>query len=160
MHHPGWQLVMADHQHAAVAAGLRQVLQQFGRGVVVQAFGRLVQQQDRRVGQQGAGDRQALALPAGEQDPALADRGVQPAWGARDQVGEVDRGEDRDLFLAVAPGLARAEALGVAGSSVTRLADRLDASGHLVRGSDPGTMSGSRASDLSWTSRCPLRRAW
>ena len=30
-----------------------------------------------------------------------------------------------------------AEALGVVGSSVTRLADRLDASGHLVRGTDP-----------------------
>jgi DNA-binding MarR family transcriptional regulator len=34
-----------------------------------------------------------------------------------------------------------AEALGVVGSSVTRLADRLDASGHLVRGVDPGNRS-------------------
>jgi DNA-binding MarR family transcriptional regulator len=34
-----------------------------------------------------------------------------------------------------------AEALGVVGSSVTRLADRLHRSGHLVRGTDPGNRS-------------------
>jgi DNA-binding MarR family transcriptional regulator len=34
-----------------------------------------------------------------------------------------------------------AQALGVAGSSVTRLADRLHASGHLVRGSNPSNRS-------------------
>jgi len=34
-----------------------------------------------------------------------------------------------------------AKALGVVGSSVTRLADRLDASGHLVRGSHPSNRS-------------------
>jgi DNA-binding MarR family transcriptional regulator len=34
-----------------------------------------------------------------------------------------------------------AEALGVVGSSVTRLADRLDESGHLVRGTDPANRS-------------------
>jgi DNA-binding MarR family transcriptional regulator len=34
-----------------------------------------------------------------------------------------------------------ARALGVVGSSVTRLADRLHASGHLVRGSDPDNRS-------------------
>lgn len=34
-----------------------------------------------------------------------------------------------------------ARALGVVGSSVTRLADRLDASGHLVRGTDPANRS-------------------
>jgi len=34
-----------------------------------------------------------------------------------------------------------AHALGVVGSSVTRLADRLHTSGHLVRGADPGNRS-------------------
>jgi DNA-binding MarR family transcriptional regulator len=34
-----------------------------------------------------------------------------------------------------------AQALGVVGSSVTRLADRLHASGHLTRGADPGNRS-------------------
>ena len=33
----------------------------------------LVEDQDRRIAQQRAGDRQALALPAGQHDPALAD---------------------------------------------------------------------------------------
>ncbi|MEZ0342369.1 MarR family winged helix-turn-helix transcriptional regulator [Mycobacterium sp. pV006] len=36
---------------------------------------------------------------------------------------------------------ACAKALGVVGSTVTRLADRLHASGHLVRGSDPANRS-------------------
>lgn len=50
-------------------------------------------------------------------------------------------------LLLVLQGLGRAgssqcaEALGVAASSVTRLADRLDASGHLVRGVDPNNRS-------------------
>ncbi|EGD56770.1 MarR family winged helix-turn-helix transcriptional regulator [Gordonia neofelifaecis] len=34
-----------------------------------------------------------------------------------------------------------AQALGVVGSSITRMADRLHASGHLVRGADPGNRS-------------------
>lgn len=34
-----------------------------------------------------------------------------------------------------------AQALGVVGSSVTRMADRLHASGHLIRGADPGNRS-------------------
>jgi DNA-binding MarR family transcriptional regulator len=34
-----------------------------------------------------------------------------------------------------------AQALGVAGSSVTRLADRLHSSGHLIRGADPSNRS-------------------
>lgn len=34
-----------------------------------------------------------------------------------------------------------AQALGVVGSSVTRLADRLHASGHLIRGADPANRS-------------------
>ncbi len=34
-----------------------------------------------------------------------------------------------------------AQAVGLVGSSVTRLADRLDASGHLTRGSDPSSRS-------------------
>jgi DNA-binding MarR family transcriptional regulator len=50
-------------------------------------------------------------------------------------------------LLRVLDGLGRAsstecaEALGVVGSSVTRLADRLHASGHLVRGVDPDNRS-------------------
>ncbi|MBX6751196.1 MAG: MarR family transcriptional regulator, partial [Micromonosporaceae bacterium] len=39
------------------------------------------------------------------------------------------------------PSTQVADALGLVGSSVTRLADRLVASGHVVRGSDPGNRS-------------------
>ena len=43
---------------------------------------RLVEHQDRRVAQQGAGDGDALALAAGEADAALADhRGDSPGAG-------------------------------------------------------------------------------
>jgi DNA-binding MarR family transcriptional regulator len=72
----------------------------------------------------------------------------------RDLVGLALRSlEDQDVSLAqlrlllVLDELGRssstrcAQALGVAGSSVTRLADRLDASGHLARGADPSNRS-------------------
>ena len=42
-------------------------------GVTVQGAGRLVEDQDPRVAQDRAGDRDALALAAREPDPALAD---------------------------------------------------------------------------------------
>ena len=43
---------------------------------VIQRAGRLVKDQDARIGDQGAGDRDALALAAGERGAALADLGV------------------------------------------------------------------------------------
>lgn len=73
---------------------------------------------------------------------------------ARDLVGMALRSVDRlELslpqyrLLLVLSKLGRANstqcahALGVAGSSVTRLADRLHASGHLIRGTDPANRS-------------------
>ena len=47
-------------------------------GLGVQRRGGFVEDQDRRVLQQGAGDGQALPLAAGEQHAALADQGVEP----------------------------------------------------------------------------------
>ncbi|WP_310963866.1 MarR family winged helix-turn-helix transcriptional regulator [Nocardioides terrisoli] len=59
--------------------------------------------------------------------------------------GEVSLSQYRLLLVLRALGRASstqcAEALGVVGSSVTRLADRLHASGHLVRGVDPDNRS-------------------
>ncbi|MGV0787068.1 MarR family transcriptional regulator [Mycolicibacterium sp. XJ2] len=73
---------------------------------------------------------------------------------ARDLVGlalrsveEVDVSLPQFRLLAVLQQRGRststecAKALGVVGSTVTRLADRLHASGHLVRGSDPSNRS-------------------
>ncbi len=72
---------------------------------------RLVEDQDRRVAQQGAGDRQALALAAGEQHAAFADhRGVALRQG-RDElvrVGAARRGFD---FGAVGVRLAEPKVL-------------------------------------------------
>ena len=45
-------------------------------GLVVERRGRLVEQQDRRVAHDGAGDREALALAAGQGHAVLADRRV------------------------------------------------------------------------------------
>ena len=45
-------------------------------GLGVERRGRLVEQQDARVLQDGAGDRDALLLAAGELQAALADHGV------------------------------------------------------------------------------------
>ena len=42
----------------------------------VERAGRLVEQQDRRVAQDGAGDGDALALAAGQRHAALAEQGV------------------------------------------------------------------------------------
>ncbi len=42
-------------------------------GGAVDGAGRVVEDQDARVGEQGAGDGDALALAAGERHPALAD---------------------------------------------------------------------------------------
>ena len=45
-------------------------------GVAVERRGRLVEDQDRRRLQDGAGDRHALLLAAGQFQPALADLGL------------------------------------------------------------------------------------
>src|SRR5436309_7466953 len=55
-------------------------------GLGVEARGGLVEDQDARVGQDGAGDGDALALPAREPHAALADDGVEPL---RETVGEL-----------------------------------------------------------------------
>src|ERR1035437_8396053 len=49
-----------------------------GLGFGIQAAGSCVQDQDPRIGENGAGDRDAPALSAGEFDAALSDDGVVP----------------------------------------------------------------------------------
>ena len=63
-------------------------------GGAVDGAGRIVQDQDARVGEEGARQGQPLALPAGERDPAFANDGLV-AFGER--VDEL-----------IAPGLPRA----------------------------------------------------
>src|SRR5215472_8450185 len=55
----------------------------------VQVGGRLVQDQDRRLAQEHAGNRQALALAAAELQAVLAHQGVQPVRQASREVGKL-----------------------------------------------------------------------
>ena len=77
---------VGDHErraprHRLASASLISLL---GRGV--DRGGRVVEDQDARVGQQRARDRQALALAAGERQPALADARVVALGQALDEL--------------------------------------------------------------------------
>src|SRR5580704_6978413 len=61
---------------------------------------RLVEQQDRRVAQNGAGDRKALTLPAREAHALLAEKGSEAAWQGVEELGRMRRlGGGADLRL-------------------------------------------------------------
>ena len=67
----------------------------------VHAGGRVVQDQDARLGEEGAGDRHALALAAREGEAALAHERVEPVRQVLDQLGEAGLlGGAPDLLLA------------------------------------------------------------
>ena len=68
---------VGDDQGGAALHGLVQGALDQALVLGVQGAGGLVQQQDRRVADQGAGDGQALALAAGEGAAALAQRRVE-----------------------------------------------------------------------------------
>ena len=64
---------MRDHERGAVAHQVRERVLHEQLGFGVERRGRFVQNQDGRVLQQGARDRQTLTLAAREPLPALAD---------------------------------------------------------------------------------------
>ncbi len=88
---------MGDHQRGALGhQALQGVLHQ-ALGFVVERSGGFIQDQDRRIAQDRAGDRQALALAAGEQRTVLTDRRLQLLRHARDElprIGRFGRGAD------------------------------------------------------------------
>jgi hypothetical protein len=63
---------MRDDERGAVARDFRQRALDFALGAGVERAGRFVEQQDRRVLQDGARDRDALLLAARQLQPALA----------------------------------------------------------------------------------------
>jgi hypothetical protein len=66
----------------------------------VEARRRLVEEEDARLGQDRAGDRHPLALPAGELDAALADHRLEPFVEAVGELGdEGERGRLAHLLL-------------------------------------------------------------
>ena len=67
---------MGDHQGGAIPGDAVEGVLDVLFGVAVERRGRLVQQQDRRPLQDGAGDGDALLLAAGQLEAALADFGV------------------------------------------------------------------------------------
>ncbi len=72
---------------------------------------RLVEHQDRRVAQQGAGDGDALALAARELDALLADRRLITLRQAPDEVVDVGRARRLDQLLVRGVGPAEANVL-------------------------------------------------
>ena len=68
---------VGDHEGGAALHDLVERRLQLALGRGVERARRLVEDQDRRVLEERAGDRQALALAAGERAAALADDGVE-----------------------------------------------------------------------------------
>ncbi len=121
------QTAVVEHQDAVGADHARQPVRQDERGAPggeaidrlldhrlvfgVDRGQRLVEDQDRRVAQEGAGDRQPLALAARQHDPALADHRLPALRQRRDElvgVGVARRGFE---LLAVGVGLAETQIL-------------------------------------------------
>jgi hypothetical protein len=67
-----------NHQRGASPRQLREGRLHSAFALVVEGGGRLVEDQDRRILQEGPGDGQPLLLAAGERYPALADVEISP----------------------------------------------------------------------------------
>ena len=80
---------VGDEDGGASAHDFAQVVEDFVFGVGVDAGEGVVENQNARAAQQGAGDGRALLLASGERDAALADRGVVAFGEAFDVVGDV-----------------------------------------------------------------------
>jgi len=95
-----------DHKASSVFHEVVERLldQALGRGV--HARGRLVENQDRRVFQEGAGDREALLLADAEFHPALAEPRVEPLGEPADEILGVRCAEGLPHFLLGRGGLA------------------------------------------------------
>ena len=96
---------------------------------------RLVEQQDRGRGEQGAGDREALALAAREHDAVLADRGVEARRVAIEHLAEVHRAQHLLALLVGRVGDAELQVVAQrAGQHRGVLLDVADLRAQLARG--------------------------
>ena len=86
---------MSDQQHGFALDPALQFLPQNVFAAVVHGAGRFVEQQDRRVEQQGPGQQYGLALTAGEQLSAFADGPIKTLRVLTGQLG--DTGQFRDF---------------------------------------------------------------
>ncbi len=97
---------MGDQQRGPAARVRSQRRVDLGLDPDVDRGRRVVQDQDGRVGQQGASQRDPLPLPAREGEPLLTDDRVVTGWQGADEavrVGRAGRGHDRGLIRARAP---------------------------------------------------------
>ncbi len=78
---------VGDHQRGAVAHQFLQRGLHQGLALRIERRGGLVEQQQRRVAQDSARDRDALALAAGQRDAALAELGLKAAGQPADEFG-------------------------------------------------------------------------
>ncbi len=93
IHHRGKPV--RDDQRGAVPGDLAQRALDFAFGAGVQRGRRFVQQQDRRVLQDGAGDGDALLLAAGKFQPALAHHGFIAQRQFEDELVDLGHGARR-----------------------------------------------------------------
>ena len=99
---------MGDDDGGALAHQLGERVPHLRLADRVEMRGRFVEDQHRRVLEEGAGDRDALALSAGELHAALADAGVEPVGQARDEVAERGALDGLRDLRVVGPGLRQA----------------------------------------------------
>ena len=77
---------------AAVEPGLDR-RREAGHGGRVERGGRLVEQEDGRGAQQGAGEGDPLALARAQGEAVVAERGLEPGGQVGQQLGQADGGE-------------------------------------------------------------------
>ena len=91
-----------DHDRGPAALDIFERALDLGLGAAVERAGRLVEDQDRRVLEQRARDRDALLLAARQLQPALADPRLIAEWLAFDELGD-RRAARRALDLVLLP---------------------------------------------------------
>ena len=82
---------MGDDQRRPVGRDVIQCFLDVALGFGVERRGGFVEDENRGVFQDGAGDRQTLSLPAGEQHAVLADQRVEAQWQSIDKLIGVGR---------------------------------------------------------------------
>src|SRR6185312_5912157 len=88
-----------DDQHRAPLGDLLHVLLDDAFALVVECAGRLIEDQDARIGDERAGDGDALALPAGQGRSAFADDGVVALGKLQDEIMRTREAGRRDDAL-------------------------------------------------------------
>src|SRR5690606_3953011 len=91
---------------------LAQVLAHDRLAVRVERAGRLVEDEDLRIGDQRAGDRDALALPAGKIRGAFLQHRIQPAGQTRDELLRAGHPRGRNNLIDRRIGLRRGNVFG------------------------------------------------